>query len=420
MIGIPLWVNKPEAGSGKVAFVGKGTDANIFDARLEAKTDILDKISAYVGSDVQPLFYREFSTTDKITELDLTVTHEYSQGNTLFLMVECDATLLANHRTEVQDAIEKNDRKIKELLAQSDIAYRENKDVNAISFCLESVAIAAGGPSSYSVDTLLKKSINYIGSLKFLLVKEEPAKAIVQVRLVRSRFLFSPKVKDAEIRASFLSTNSQGRQGEDTLLFSTSDNGSFTFVPYNSGILKLGTVTFLIDVQAFLQTLKPLLTEQQYQQLQQAVEENSAIFNYDMVSEYEGKEMLVNIKEYSIDGKLLKEHFPLLEVSAFLNTHKIKPVVDYSETKDGADLAQELAGLYPGQQYLLSGTVGVVSNEKVGPDNLVIISGQMQIWDLFKQKKLGDTSEIKVVAPTEDDALVEFGRIAISLLNQFI
>lgn len=418
--GVPLWVSQPDVRSGKETFVGQGTDSNPFNARLEAMHSILEQISSSVGEDVQERYYREFTTTDAIAELGVTVVREARVEEITYLMAEGDAKALAAQRTDLVNKRNAQDALIASLLSQTDQAYRDNQDVQAIQYGLDALYAAVTEPSSYDADTLLKRSLKYIDAIRFRLSSVDPAHATATVRVDRKRLLFSPKVRNAPIAARFLSENLQEGRFEDRLLFNSGSGGIFQFHPYISSIINAGEISFVIDIQDRLEKLKPVLSADVYQSLVDAVEAHSVSFSYAFVSPYASHPMVVNIQEYSIDGTLLDRHEVQDKMVSYLTTKGITSLIDTSTTNDGVDLAKEIRARYPDSPYLLYGTVGVVEYPMVGQTRLVVASGQMRLYDLATGNVVIDTTEIKATGEDQESAFSQIAAVAASFFSEYL
>jgi len=418
--GVPIWVTQPDARIGKTVFVGQGTDQSAFNARLGAMNDILKQISSYLGDDIHDRYYREFSTTDAIKAFNLSVVREYRGNDATYLMVECDTKQLTALRTDVENDKIAEDKTIASLIEQADKAYQENNDVRAIEYCLDAVLQIKTNLSSYDATPLIKRSVRYLDAIRFKLSNQDPDNGTVHVQVTRKRFILSPQVKNAPVIARFKTSNLKGLQSEDHLLFNSAADGMFQFEPFNSGMVKKGSVAFSIDVDDRLEKLKPILSEEEYASIVDAIQARTVSFSYDIISPYAGVEMVVNIKEYSIDGNILARHDALTKVVDFLSTKGIKVVLDASETQDGAELAQEVHSLYPNNRYLLYGTVGVADYPKIGKKTIVVVSGQMQLYDLLTQKVLVDTTEIKTVGENEEDAFSQVASVGTSFFSEYL
>lgn len=418
--GIPLWVTQPDSRTGKEVFVGQGTDENPFNARLEAMNDILSKLSEYLGDNVRDTYYREFTTTDTVKEVGLSVVREYRSERTTYLMVECDDDALVSRRSDVVNKKSAEDAVIADLLSKADQAYRDNEDVKAIDACLDAIYAIQTHLSSYDVKPLVKRCVKYIDAIRLHLSMIDGDHATAQVKVLRKQLLFSPKVKNAPVLARFTSENLQGGRFPDSLIFNTGDDGTFRFEPYDSSIVDQGTLSFVIDLHDRLAKLKTVLPQEEYQGIVDAVEGQSVSFPYAFVSPYAGKEMVVTIQEYAIDGTLLPSHDATDEITEYLADQGVKTIANSSGTQDGAELAEEIHALYPNCGYLLFGTVGVVEYPRIGEKTITVASGRMRLYDLKTQDVVMDTTEIKAVGESKDEAFSQIVSAAISYFSKYL
>lgn len=417
---LPSWISNPETRIGQHAFVGKGSDENAFNAKLGALNDILSQLSTVVGEDVSGIYYRELSTTNAIKDFDLSIVREYRSESDTYLMAECSTKRLEAHRTDVENARIEEDAHIASILHDADTAYRENRDVEAVRFCLDALYEASTKKSSYVPEELYRRSLKYLEALRFTLVKGDATSATCTVRLNRKQWLFSPKVNGAGVYAVFTCINAKGERYLDYLPCDTGDTGLFTFTPSNNGMLSEGEIRFTIDIREPLERLKGVLDDNEWNQLQAIVMGNVLSFSYQMVSPYKGQSIILNAKQYSLDGKLQDSSAAFTAMTDYLGTKGLTVASDKDETQNSTELAEIIHEHHPTARYLLYGSFGVADKAVLSEGTVIVVSGQAQLWNLQTLKTVGNTEEVKAVGKTEEEAFSNLYDAVLSLLPEFI
>ncbi len=428
--GLPSWVYNPVASSNRTVFVGKGNTQVLFNAKLMAYEDILNQLSEFVGESVQGTYYRELTTTDAIEAFGLNIVNEYSKTDPrspsqFYLLANADTAKLESKRTSVYNAVLKRDKDIEALIREADSAYRANNDTKAIMLYFDAALIASEGQVSskrHEVDALLAKSITFINALRFSLSKSDPLQATATVQLRRKSRLLSPKVLNAPVVAQFDAQNSLGKNYADSLLFNTASEGIIQFYPYNYGLIGAGTIRFSVDFSSALGALKEKIPQQSLAPLEVALQDHGLDYAYSLISAYAAKNIVADIREYEYTGTLRKNQEAL---SAFLDLYDSRGVtikaVHLTQEEEN-ELFEEVRLLAPGTHLVVNGKAGVVGETKIGDQNVVVVTGSVQLWDMNKLILLSDTLEVEAVAysPLAEDAKEKafrrFGQISSSLL----
>ncbi|MEA4860422.1 MAG: hypothetical protein VB127_08050 [Sphaerochaeta sp.] len=431
--GLPSWVYSPQSRSGQVSFVGKGSAPLAYNARLLAYEDILAQISSYVGEDVRATYYRELTTTNAIADFGLTISNEHERGEQrsyqVFLLARLNETLLVNRRSIVAEQILKRDAAIEALVRRADQAYRANDDTQAIRLYLEAALLSTEGPVNvrkHETAELVLKAQTFIEALRFSFRNEQPDAATVDVYLRRKSRLLAPKVLNARVDASFEARNSLGRNYTDFLQFNTSTNGFFPFVPYNQGLLKEGQVTFRVDFSDLVPRLSSSLAPEFLNPILSAMERATISFPYVLKMRSFGQLIPSSIQEYSIEGVLLPGSRAL---SSFALELGLDGVATEKLALSSADLEEqvgEIRSRLPKATQAILGTVGVATQEKVRAKWVVVVSGQVVLYDLNPLKVVYDSQEIEAVASgatfeeARDEAFRRFGSIAKYLVGAYM
>lgn len=332
---LPGWVSHPEAHGGMEVFIGRGVDESAFNARLLAQEDILAKVSEAIGTDVRATSYREFTTTDEISLLGLSIVREYRGEGSTYLMAECPRAKLYEHRSDVEQERLKQDAIIDEYLAEADKAYRSNRDVRAVDACLDALYVAKTHETSHDAGDLLKRAAKYLSALRMSVVKSNPERASCTVRLVRKQVLFAPHVRSGNVLACHQCRNPRDEMVSDSVPCTTSSSGTFLFTPMNNAIAAEGNIVFTINLEGRREKLRPLLSDEEIGVLDEAIASSSLTFPYKMVSPYEGKSIVLNVKQYSLRGQLIDNTEARERLIAYLTEKGVRVVLDADETQIG-------------------------------------------------------------------------------------
>lgn len=431
---LPSWVYDPQVRSDQVAFVGKGSAPVAYNARLLAYEDILNQISEYVGESVRSSYYRELTTTNAIADLKLTIPSELERSESrsqhqVYLLARMDAKLLGGKRTSVYNEILKRDGQIEALLKEADRAYRANDDTTTIRLYLESAILASQGPvnvKKHELSNLLEKARTFLSALQFSLRDADMTKATATVFVRRKSRLLSPKVLKASALATFQARNSLGKNYTDFLQFNTANNGFFSFVPYNQGLQKSGTVVFTLDFAQLKEKISAVFDQETLKPIFAAMDACRIEFAYSVSSPITEKTVVAAIQEFSQEGTLLPSRFALQAFSEELSLDAIKVEQLSLKSLEAQDQIGELQNIYSEGGLALLGTVGVAAHEGVRQNQVVVVSGKVQVYDLATQKVLYDTSLVEAVAASStleearDTAFRRFGSIASYLVSSYL
>ncbi len=432
--GLPSWTYDPQARSGELAFVGKGTSEVEYNARLVAYEGIIRQISAYVGEDVRETYYRELTTTDAIEDFELSITSEYARtlqkgDYEVYLLARLNEELLRGKRTSIYNEMLARDQSIASLIEDADSAYRANDDTQAIRLYLNACLLASEGPvdeKKHELPQLVEKTKTFLEALRFSLRSSDASKAMATVYVRRKSRLLSPKVLNAKVNASFLARNSLGEEYTDFLQFNTARDGFFTFIPYNQGLVKEGVVAFSLDFSDLRTALEASLKEPHRSTLLSALDSCRMEMPYHLASPLEGRLTVAEIQEFSQNGSRLEQSTALDSFASELQLDGISlSRVDLSEVEVQEQL-KLLEQTQPDASLAFLGSVGVAVVDTVQQHVVVVVSGRVQLLDIASQAVLHDSQAVEAVAvgatleEARDKAFQRFGSIAAYLQRAWL
>ena len=425
--GLPSWVYNPTVRGDQMAFVGKGSSTVAYNARLAAFDDILAQISTFVGEDVRDSYYRELTTTSRISDFNLSVTSEHQRTEKgviqVYLLARMDTTLLSARQTTIFRQTQEREERISSLIKEADRSYRANDDTQAIARYLEAAAVAASGPildKKHESSLLVDRAVTYIKALHLSFRSPDEGAVTTVVQLRRRRRLISSRVVNASIRASFTAYNSLGERYDDELIFTTASQGSFLFVPHSELLVSEGAITFSLDLDEAIANAKENLDPALLAQVEDALSQLRTAFPYHRVSPLASSLVYAEIQEYALDGTIHDGAVALTSFVDTLNRSKVEAMAVDVKATELEDQIIELKNRFGSAALAYVGSVGVVEEDHVIDQAVVVASGRIQLYDLAQGRLLFDTEDVEAVASADtlgqarSNALQRFGTIAAS------
>ena len=428
--GMPSWVRNPPIRRDRTGFVAKGMGESEDEARNDALKNFLQKVSSDLGIDAYNLYFRELSTTGRISALGGTTDRTYyenrvSGDSAYFILVTFDSVTYESFRTEEQALMKEREVRIEKSLENANLAYRENRDFASFEYVLEALLISLEGDVSnpdYSPEALMEEAIYYLRPLK-LTVRQTGNEPSGMIRVIRDKGVLSPSVSSAPIMGTYVMRNTLGKEENISVDAVTDHKGHYYFNSTNPYILRHGEITFsLRDSDGRLEQIDQIAPAGFTYPLHQLLDAKTISWTYDVRDSDEERGLDVVIVEYDEAGT----ERPVFD--------SIKPFNDYmDECQVGlhsmAGFGEEEEDLY--QNYLRSGDInemvaiiriGIAETETAGDKTVVRVEAHFSIFDnatgevVYKDESaqaIGYGYE-KETAVT--DAFLHAGRILASLL----
>ncbi len=427
--GMPAWVSSPPSRSGQVSFVGKGSATVEYNARLQAYEEILAELSVFLGEDVRAEYYRELTNTEKIADFSLQIINEHQRTDTkgvttVYLLARADQQLVTGRRSVIYQYALERQQQISALITEADRHYRENRDTEAIAHYLQAAILASAGPvleKKHEPSALIDRAISYVKALQISVRNAESDTIQATVQLRRKRRLISSRVLEAPIKAYFTSANSLGIRYADSLLFNTASAGSFLFLPYSQLIDSSGVITFSLFFEPEFADAEGVLDPALIAQVRDAIASVEAEFVYERAPLFGSRTLLAEVHEYAYDGSLLAGEVAVNSVAATLEGAKIAvSVVELSE-EEWEDQAEELEQRYGAGHLVITGSVGVVAEDRAKDRYISVAVGQIALRDtrtgelLFSSKDVEAVGSGLTAVASRNEAFQRFGNVAASL-----
>lgn len=430
MEGVPAWVYEPQVSNSQLAFVGQGVATNAFNAKLLAYEDILSQISSYIGEDVTMQYYRELSTTDAIGSLRLRITQEHVKSEdgqeVVHLLAAVDADQLSQARTTAYNAMLARQNEIASIISKADLAYRHNRDLEAISLYVDAAIIASEGyveESAYQFDTLMSKIESFVSSLRISISRIHKDVPTCRVTVRRTSRLLPPKVMGAAVTAYFDARNGMGDPYVDHVSFNTAASGSFEFIPTNPGMMGEGQVHFSIDISDAVSRLEAAAGSDAVEGLKAAVAKSVESFSYNRVSNVAKAGVVVDIMEFTLQGVLRDSLIATDTLVEEFGYDGVTLTPAFSSEQDEEDFFVEMRQRYPGYRYIIYGRGGVSDVVPMGGGQMVMVNGSVSLLDLSTETVVKNTEDIRIATwgddleSASDEAFRRFGLVASSLLD---
>lgn len=357
MTGIPYWVYSPKVGLGRgvTSFVGEGRASTARQAELLAYSDIVDKVSEYLGVPLEQEVYRELSVLGTIQAYGLSVADSFSwamdRETVFYVYAVADSSLLEAASSE--ETLRRNEvsRNVEELVLQGDSYMKDEMLTRGISCYMQAMAISYGQDyikEEYSYNTLFGVVMDILDSMTISIASSDASQAKCTVAVTRKSVLIPSKVRNAGVLASYRAVDMKGDEYNDSFGYTTGADGSFVFDCLNFTMVRKGSVRFEFDFERELKALEDTTDPSVAKALRDAVEEQAVSFDYDRA--YILGSIAVTVIEfdsngYDIGNKSTTDYVCSLlkaddaEVSPFYASSTLEEDVlyDYGRSKEAAD-----------------------------------------------------------------------------------
>ena len=286
----PYWEQNSQYGLKKdmIGFIGYGESEDLSEAKLLAYEMLSSNISLYLGRELTLLEFRELITTDSIAELNISILNMYNthEPDKYYYSVHAYSKLsvIGSFRTDEAKSLSVTVSKIENLVNEGDKCFIENKDVEGLSFYLQSLCLSKGLDNyldkEYKYDSILAVVKDVLNNIKIILVSEDSSKISCILRVLRFDTLLPSRVKNSDIVAFFNARDPAFTIYEDKYVFRTDENGDLYFYPVNANIVTEGSVKFTLNLYDDIKNLSYISPEDSDVLLKYLEENVTFIFNY--------------------------------------------------------------------------------------------------------------------------------------------
>lgn len=287
--GYPVWYYNPQVRMQKknIGFSGAGLGETERQAELIAYTEILSRISEYLGTDIDREKSREFLTLGKIEDYGMKVTDSIFSQNSVssysaVVRVTAEREKLDRFRSEQAVENEKIVIQIEELIRKGDECIMDSRDISGVSYYIQSLALSYGMeniPQEYSFNEIMGEVLDIIKSSRIEIYDSNPNNPSCTLRVKRKESVLYENIVECPVKASFVTKNNLGDRYEDSITFDTDRNGKVSFKTLNNAIARSGQIVFTFNLDKDIDSLS-LVSAESALTIKNAIEDKKQVFEY--------------------------------------------------------------------------------------------------------------------------------------------
>lgn len=417
--GVPEWVYVPQKQSGRVFFVGKGTDKDSYRASLKASIDISSQLAEYLGAPLSDDQYRELTTLRTIRDYSLSVQSKAEKTNsdgtvTIYLLAAASENKLHQLRSSTA---EEKDQLLLDVQKKQDEAqafYQKDMDIEAVKTYLDAARLAYTNQiETISSDALVDKACSILQRTQMKIIDSDPSMCRCTVSVQRRNRFFASAIDKATVRASVDAKGASGTLYRDSFVFASGKDGKFEFISPNDGILKQSSVLFQIDLGTSLEEFTKAMPLETSQRVTSILEEKTAVLDYSLTSPFAGTQIVLSVIEMDLTGDVTSPSDEPSDTSKNLGTLLEDSGIAVSllgtdAADDDAAFQQALESAYPFYGYLIDARVGVENSYQSGTVTSVLANGSVKIYKRGESSPVFDSGTVQSAASNKDaDAAVK-------------
>lgn len=287
--GLPIWYYDPEVNTGKnnTGMVGEGHASTERQAELLAYSDIIEQLSIATGSDLGQEAYRELSVLGTISQIGLSINDGYTatqEGQvTVYLHAVINRELLDLETSDETKRRAALAAEIESLVLEGDEYVKSGKELRAVSNYMKVMALGIGEDyinSEYSFDDLYDVVVELLESITTAVVNPRPSAATCTISLTRKGTFVSSAVSSAEVLATYKAVDTTGTEYQDSFVYLTDSDGTFSFTSINGSLVRSGSIAFSLNLSSELAALASAPDQEKVQALSSLIASKSVVFNY--------------------------------------------------------------------------------------------------------------------------------------------
>lgn len=426
--GLPFWVYGQSSSKSQISVVGSGQSDNETKARILAYESVLKQISDLIGEDVTTTHLAELTRSNSINLYRLKISQEFvrkgEKETTVWLLATAERSLIEQARTSAELLLLEIEKEIQAYDKQAAQYYRENKDLLALASYIK-IATLTTERSKYSFDDYINKIKKILQKLTISIsaTKEDIPTSTITLR--RGSRRLSARIKEAPVTAFYTSTDPFGEPYKAADRFVTDNNGQFIYKNLSPTLMRSGEICFEADIREQLEALKAI-DEAVYEELIEIVKEKRVCFSYNRETIISNNALLLSIGEYSIKGELLSSTNSSTAIKEYLKESNINIYVAEALDVDEQEYLEIANQEYPLIDYLLYGNIGITQIKEGELNNLVAVSGTVNLINKKTSSVVGTTENISAIGigsnleEAQEQAFYRLGLIATSLINRFL
>ena len=414
--GMPFWYYEPDSGVGKgnTGIVAEGVGPSERQSELLAYTELIGILSDRIGYDLGSEAYRELSVMGTLSDFSLFIADHHvtsgSDGNYHYYI----HAVMDKEKLDMATSDESKRRtalsmQIESLVAEGDSFVKTGYELKAVQNYMR--AMAAGYESDfisseYSYDELYPVVYELLQSMKITITNERPDDAVCTVSVSRKGMFASSAVAGAEVKASYLAVDTRGIEYDDSFVYISDVNGSFTFNSINNSILRNGSIEFSLNLSEELAALEKVAPGERTQALRELVESKNVRFDY--AKTFRSGRLAVAVIEHDSLGYVTGVH----EISDYLTGKFISDgalaTAFYAELDDEEDVIYEFNHSGRTEPVMIVIRTGVVDVVRSRMDLTVAnVEGLVTVFRCSDEQILyqSDVLNASSFAETEEEAV---------------
>jgi len=287
--GYPLWYYEKNLNTQQLRFIGEATAQTRRQAELLSYTDVTDKLSSYLGIEIDREAYRELTTSGTIEKFGLyiaesKITTTSDGGYRVIVLAIADKTKAESFRSQQAKDLGATIEQIEQLILEGDEYIKAGKDIMGVRNYLLSMALSCNIDgrnlnSEYSFDVILEEVLYVLNHIKIQVKNPDSKNLTCNVSVRRTGSLISSAVEQCPVKSSYVAMDARNSAYNDSFVFYTDADGLAYFYAINPAVTITGNITFSINLDDEVAAIEKLDPEAA-QKIRAALEGITDVFNY--------------------------------------------------------------------------------------------------------------------------------------------
>lgn len=248
--GVPTWVYAYKTPRLRTSFVGIGTDEDIYRAKLKATLNIIEQLEEILGHPISDNQNRELVTLSSINDYGMFVQNKEERMNpdgtySVYLLMLANTQLLEDDTTDIKAQKIQFEKDIEQDKEAALKAYGQGYDVEAIKQYLDVAnRMIIAGEEESEIEAIVEDVCTIAKRITFSISKVDKEKGTCMVHLGRKNLFFTSDLQEATVKANLQANSFDNQIRNFEYVFSTNNQGVFSFLSPNDSIVKKGSVKF--------------------------------------------------------------------------------------------------------------------------------------------------------------------------------
>ena len=287
--GYPIWYYEKNTNSLQLRFIGEATAQTRRQAELLAYTDVSEKLSSYLGIEIDREAYRELATSGTIEKFGLSVAESRisttSDGGYRFIVLAvADRSKADNYRSQQAKDLGDTIEHIEQLILEGDEYIKAGKDIMGVRNYLMSMALSCNIDGrnldkEYSFDVILEEVLYVLKDIKIQVKNPDSRNLTCEVSVRRTGGIISTAVEQCPVKSSYVAMDAKNVAYDDSFVFYSDADGIAHFYAINPAVTITGSITFSINLDDEVAAIEKLDADAA-QKIRSALEGITDVFKY--------------------------------------------------------------------------------------------------------------------------------------------